>query len=139
MGKIEVPKKILTQCLFLLKHPTWIGLGLKPRLRDDSQSTNRLWLEFSNVAWVMSSMTKFCVAGVNVNDLIIGEGCCFVLGTFQLFLLFVYAIKKESFCFSSCVWILFFYSSCCCSKHCNVYKICICIRCQLFPQLHRAS
>jgi hypothetical protein len=49
MSKIEVPKKILTQYLFLPKNPTWIGLGLKPRLRDDSQSTDGLWLEFYNV------------------------------------------------------------------------------------------
>jgi hypothetical protein len=76
---------------------------LKPRLRDDSQSTDGLWLEFYNVVWVMISMTKFCVSSVDVNNLIIGEECCFVIGTLQLFLLFVYVIKKENFCFCNSV------------------------------------
>lgn len=71
MGKIEVPGIILTRRLFSPTNPIWIGLGLKPRLRDDGRSKNRLWLELYSFVWVMISMTKFCLSGVDVNDFII--------------------------------------------------------------------
>jgi hypothetical protein len=77
------------------------------------------------------------------NDLLFsafGEECNFVLGALQLFLVFVYTIKwnVSSFAIVGEFYLfLVVFDNFVMFTH--VYKICICIRCQLFALLEKRN